>query len=82
MKAASAAVLLHQLTPGEVAAAGLVIGAVLLLLGLTGLIDFIGRITPPAVISGIQVGLGLSLAVLGVKLIITEPLIGLSLIHI
>lgn len=76
MKAASAAVLLHQLTPGEVAAAGLVIGAVLLLLGLTGLIDFIGRITPPAVISGIQVGLGLSLAVLGVKMIITEPLIG------
>jgi SulP family sulfate permease len=76
MKAASAAVLLHQLTPGEVAAAGLVIGAVLLLLGLTGLIDLIGRITPPAVISGIQVGLGLSLAVLGVKMIITEPLIG------
>jgi SulP family sulfate permease len=76
MKAASAAVLLHHLTPGEVAAAGLITGVVLLLLGLTGLIDFIGRITPPAVISGIQVGLGISLAVLGVKLIITEPLIG------
>ena len=48
--------------------------------GLTGLIDFIGRITPPAVISGIQVGLGLSLAVLGVKMIITEPLIGWPLL--
>lgn len=76
MKAASAAVLLHNLTPGEVAAAGLITGAVLLLLALTGLIDIISRITPRAVISGIQVGLGLSLAVLGVKMIITEPLIG------
>lgn len=76
MKAASAAVLLHNLTPGEVAAAGLIVGATLLLLGLTGLINFIGRITPPAVISGIQVGLGLSLASLGVKMFISEPLIG------
>ncbi len=76
MKVASAAVLIHKLTPGEVAAAGLIVGAVLVLLGLTGLIDVIGRITPAAVISGIQVGLGLSLAVLGVKLIVTEPLIG------
>ena len=76
MKVASAAVLIHNLTPGEVAAAGLIVGAVLLLLGLTGLIGFIGRITPQPVISGIQVGLGLSLAGLGVKLIMTEPLIG------
>ncbi|HPU02147.1 MAG TPA: putative sulfate/molybdate transporter [Bacillota bacterium] len=76
MKAASAAVLLHNLTPGEVAAAGLITGAALLLLALTGLIEYIGRITPRAVISGIQVGLGLSLAVLGVKMIVTEPLIG------
>lgn len=76
MKAASAAVLVHNLTPGEVAAAGLIIGAALLVLGLTGLIDSIARITPPAVISGIQVGLGVSLAILGVKMISKEPLIG------
>ncbi|HOB87467.1 MAG TPA: solute carrier family 23 protein [Bacillota bacterium] len=75
MKAASAAVLLHKLTPGEVAAAGLIIG-LLLLLGLTGLIGFISRITPPAVVSGIQVGLGISLAVMGVKMVAAEPLIG------
>ena len=76
MKAASAAVLLHKLTPGEVAAAGLIIGLLLLLLGLTGLIGFISRITPPAVVSGIQVGLGISLAVMGVKMVAAEPLIG------
>lgn len=76
MKAASAAVLVHQLTPGEVAAAGLITGAVLLVLGLSGLIDFIARLTPPVVISGIQVGLGLSLAMLGVKMIGKDPLLG------
>lgn len=76
MKAASAAVLVHQLTPGEVAAAGLITGAVLLVLGLTGLIDCLARLTPPGVISGIQVGLGLSLAMLGVKMIGKDPLLG------
>ena len=58
------------------AAAGLIIGLLLLLLGLTGLIGFISRITPPAVVSGIQVGLGISLAVMGVKMVAAEPLIG------
>ncbi len=76
MKVAGAAVLTYGLTPGEVAAAGLIVGVTLLVLGLTGLIGFIGRITPPAVISGIQVGLGLTLAKLGVERIATEPLIG------
>ncbi|NLI69867.1 MAG: sulfate permease [Firmicutes bacterium] len=76
MKAASAALLVHNLTAGEMAAAGLIIGASLLILGLTGLIDFIARVTPRSVVSGIQVGLGVSLASLGVKMISTEPLIG------
>jgi len=80
MKAASAAVLVHQLTPGEVAAAGLIIGLVLLVLGLTGIIDTIARITPRGVISGIQVGLGLSLAILGVKMIGKDPLLGWTIL--
>lgn len=80
MKAASAAVLVHKLTPGEVAAAGLIVGLVLLVLGLTGLIDSIARITPPGVISGIQVGLGLSLAVLGIKMIGKDPLLGWTIL--
>ena len=46
MKAASAAVLTYGITPGEVAAGGLVMGLVLLLLGLTGIVDLISRITP------------------------------------
>lgn len=76
MKAASAAVLVQKLTPGEVAAAGLMIGLLLFLLGVTGLIDRIARITPPGVIGGIQVGLGLSLATLGIKMVAADPLLG------
>lgn len=80
MKAASAAVLVHQLTPGEVAAAGLIVGLVLLVLGATGLIESIARITPRGVISGIQVGLGLSLAILGVKMISNDALLGWTIL--
>jgi predicted benzoate:H+ symporter BenE len=80
MKAASAAVLVHRLTPGEVAAAGLIIGSVLLLLGLSGLIDTIARLTPRGVISGIQLGLGLSLSMLGIKMIGKDPLLGWSIL--
>ncbi len=76
MKVISAAVLVHNLTPGEVAAGSLMIGLVLLVLGLTGLIETIARITPQGVTSGIQVGLGLSLAILGVKMIGKDPVLG------
>src|SRR3984885_9206748 len=39
MKAASAAILIQPMDPGSVAAAGLVIGAFFLIVGMTGLID-------------------------------------------
>jgi len=80
MKAASAAVLTYKLTPGEVAAGGLVIGLLLLLLGLTGVVDLISRITPQGVISGIQVGLGLSLAILGLEMVGKQPVLGWSML--
>ncbi len=76
MKAASAAVLIQHLTPGEVAAAGLVIGAFFLLAGSSGLVDRLSKLTPPFVTAGIQLGLGLSLAVLGFELIRAKPLLG------
>lgn len=80
MKAASAAILTYKLTPGEVAAGGLVIGLLLLLLGLTGIVDLISRITPKGVISGIQVGLGLSLAILGLEMVGKQPVLGWTLL--
>lgn len=76
MKAASAAVLVQEMTPAEVAAGGILIGAVLLLLGMTGLIDKLAKITPAGVTGGIQVGLGLSLSTLGLKMVGQDPWVG------
>ena len=77
MKAASAAVLIQHMAPGEVAGAGLVIGAFFLIAGLTGLVTRLARVIPPAVTAGIQLGLGLSLAVFGVRLIEAHLWLGL-----
>lgn len=77
MKAATAAILVQDLTVGEIAAAGIVIGAVLLIIGLSGLINWIARLTPDSVTGGIQVGLGISLAILGIKMVAGEPWLGI-----
>jgi SulP family sulfate permease len=77
MKAASAAVLIQHLEPGEIAGAGLVIGAFFLLIGATGLITRLARAIPASVTTGIQLGLGLSLAALGVRLIQEQVWLGL-----
>lgn len=69
MKAASAAILIQQATPGEIAAAGLVLGCLLSFLAFTGLMEKLAKITPRSITSGIQLGLGLSLALLGFKLV-------------
>lgn len=76
MKAASAAILVQRLTPSEVAAGGIIIGTIMLALGVTGFIDKLARITPAGVTGGIQVGLGLSLSVLGLKMVNQDPLLG------
>ncbi len=82
MKAASAYALSYQLTPGEIAAASVVIGVVLIVLWATGIVKWLVRYTPTSVSIGIQAGLGISLAVLGIKFIIQQPLVGLILLII
>ncbi len=77
MKAASAAVLIQPMDPGSVAGAGLAIGAFSLLLGISGLIGRIVRALPMTVAAGLQLGLGLSLAGLGVHLAESTPWLGL-----
>jgi predicted benzoate:H+ symporter BenE len=76
MKAVSAVILTDGLRPGEVAAAGMVLGAILVALGITGAIGRFARLIPQSVSTGLQLGLGLLLAVLGIKLIAETPLIG------
>lgn len=78
MKAASAAVLIQPLDPGSVAGAGLVLGLVFLVVGVSGLVGRIARIVPSLVTAGLQLGLGLSLAALGIRLLETDLFLGLA----
>ena len=79
MKAASAAILIKPMTPGAVAGAGLVIGAFFLIAGSTGLVGRVARAMPPTVAAGLQLGLGLSLAGLGIRYIEREVWLGLGM---
>ena len=76
MKAISAVILTGGLRPGEVAAAGIMIGVVLLVLGITGWIGRLSRAIPQSVSAGLQLGLGLLMGVLGLKLVLETPWLG------
>jgi MFS superfamily sulfate permease-like transporter len=76
MKAISAVLLTGQLTPGAVAAAGLLIGVVLLLLGATGFVGKVAKLIPQSVTAGLQLGLGLTMGWLGLMMIVETPWIG------
>jgi hypothetical protein len=76
MKAVSAVILTDGLRPGEVAAAGMMLGIALLVLGATGAIDRFARLIPQSVSAGLQLGLGLLMSVLGIKLTFETPVIG------
>jgi MFS superfamily sulfate permease-like transporter len=76
MKAVSAVILTDGLKAGEVAAAGMILGVVLLALGITGWIGQLARTIPQSVSAGLQLGLGFLMGVLGVKLMLQTPWIG------
>jgi hypothetical protein len=73
MTAVSAVIMTDGLRPGEVAAAGMMLGVVLLVLGITGWIGRFARAIPQSVSAGLKLGLGLLLSVLGVKLMLQTP---------
>ncbi|KPQ23346.1 MAG: hypothetical protein HLUCCA13_13840 [Halomonas sp. HL-48] len=77
MKAVSAVLLTTQVSAESLAASGILIGAVLLLLGSTGWINWLARLVPRSVLSGVQLGLGLMLAYMSIGLISTSPLVGI-----
>ncbi len=70
MKAIAAVAIAEGLAPGEIAAAGFLAGAIVLFLGLTGLITLIEKLVPRPVVRGIQLGVGLKLAAKGVALVL------------
>ncbi|PSP16963.1 MAG: sulfate transporter [Cyanobacteria bacterium QS_8_64_29] len=62
MKAIAATGIAEGLFPSEIAAAGIIMGVLVLALSITGLVDTIVRYIPRSVVRGIQVGIGLKLA--------------------
>jgi MFS superfamily sulfate permease-like transporter len=73
MKAVAAVLLTAGATPAELAASGVLVGLVLLLLGCTGWLGRLARVVPRSVLLGLQLGLGLALAGLSLGLMGTAP---------
>jgi MFS superfamily sulfate permease-like transporter len=67
LKAMATIMLAEKLAPGVLAGGGLVIGASMLLLAATGLLDVIARRVPKEVVRGLQLGLGVTLALLALR---------------
>jgi MFS superfamily sulfate permease-like transporter len=80
MKAVSAIVITSHLAPGAVAATGVILGVVLLPLAFTGLIERLSKAIPQSVVAGLQLGLGVTLALLGFKLMLQIPWLGLGVL--
>jgi MFS superfamily sulfate permease-like transporter len=76
MKAIAAVILTGGLDARQVAAAGVLTGIVLLLLGATGAMARIARLIPRSVTAGLQLGLGLSMGLLGLRLAWETPWLG------
>lgn len=77
MKAVAAVLLTTQIAPETLALSGIMLGLILLVLGLTGWIDRLGRLVPQSVLAGLQLGLGLGLALVSLDLLATAPVLGL-----
>jgi len=80
MKAVTAVLVTSGLSPGAIAATGVILGVILLVLAVTGLIERLSKAIPQSVTAGLQLGLGVTLAMLGLKLMLTMPWLGFSVL--
>lgn len=78
MKAVAALAIVGALSPGEMMATGLIIGAVMLVLAASGVIGRLTRLVPGTVIAGVQLGVGAQLAMIGFEHIAGDPATGLA----
>lgn len=78
MKVVAAVVLTAQLSSATLMASGVLIGAILLLLGSTGWITRLARLVPQSVLAGLQVGLGAAFALVSLDLMATAPVLGIA----
>ncbi len=70
MKAIAAVALTEGLTVPQILAAGATVSLVILVLGVTGLIDWLNRVVPKSVVRGLQLALGLSLLMKGMQMVV------------
>ena len=64
LKAVAVIVITQHIAPGVLYGGGFSIGVAMLILTITGGIDWLGRVVPSAVVRGLQLGLGLQLSLL------------------
>lgn len=67
LKAVAALVITQQVPAGTLYGGGLAIGATMLVLAATGLLGWLARVVPRAVVRGLQFGLGLQLSLLALR---------------
>ena len=67
LKAMAAIVITQHVSGGTLYGGGLAVGVVMLLLALTGALDWLARVIPRAVVRGLQAGLGMQLAMLALR---------------
>ena len=77
MKVLAIVAITQHWTPSMIYASGFAMGVVWLIITLTGIISWISRITPYSVVRGIQITLGVLLAVEAFKMIFAGWLLGL-----
>lgn len=69
MKAIATVAITSGLPVTQILAAGVTVSVVILVLGLTGLIDWLNRAVPKSVVRGLQLALGLSLLMKGLQMV-------------
>jgi len=76
MKVVAAVVIAGGAGAPVVAATGLLLGLVLVALAITGTVSRLARVIPKTVLTGIQLGVGLYLALAGIRLTVQDPALG------
>ena len=75
MKTIAALAIAQGLNRSQVIAAGMWMGLFMVILGATNGIEWVNRIVPKSVVAGLQLGVGMSLAIHGIeKMILTLPI--------
>jgi MFS superfamily sulfate permease-like transporter len=82
MKVLAVVAIAEQWPPSMVYASAFAMGVVWLIVSLSGIMGLISRVTPESVIRGIQIALGVMLAIKALEMLATGPLLGLASIAV